>query len=352
MRMETQKKKPTVARKRAPRKAVPKTKFYKAKKRRSTAKEKKLHTIIQVCVLVATVGALSLVMFGGSRFLKRGIDATHVRDFVLPSDYSEEAAQAPVPKPVQHPGQPTPTGPILKTITLPIIMYHYVEYLPRNQNDLKARLNTAPNLFESQIKSLADEGYTTYFAKDIPLIMAGRKIQAPKSVVLTFDDGYEDFYTYAFPILKKYGMKGTNYVITEFVGRYGFLNTHEIQELAASGLVEIGAHTLDHLDMSTVSTSEAVMQILGSKLQLEALIGEPVETFAYPSGKFNDSSIDVVKQASYSAAVSVIDGQVHTPESLYILNRIRAQALPATQLGEALAHWGTKTPTPSPAHPL
>ncbi|MBI3620186.1 polysaccharide deacetylase family protein [Candidatus Roizmanbacteria bacterium] len=212
-------------------------------------------------------------------------------------------------------------------VRIPIIMYHYVEYV-KDVNDLvRKKLNITPDLFERQLSTLKYSKYKTYFVKDVPGMLDGQVQISSRSAVLTFDDGYEDFYTDVFPLLKKYDMRATLYVINDYVGRRGFLTEPQIKELSRSGLVEIGAHTLDHIYLKRAPESLVRTQIFASKKRLEEMIGMPVMTFAYPYGAFNNETTAVVRQASFSAAVSVVPGIVHTDQSLFYLYRIRAGSL-------------------------
>jgi peptidoglycan/xylan/chitin deacetylase (PgdA/CDA1 family) len=206
---------------------------------------------------------------------------------------------------------------------IPIIMYHYVEYVKDSGDTIRKKLDIVPSLFEGQLKALNEANYISYFVKDIPSIFDGSIVSAPKSIVLTFDDGYEDFYTSAFPILKKYQMKATIYIIVDLINKKGFLNDKEISELIDSGLVEIGSHTLDHVYLKTASQVLAEKQIKESKKILESRFKIKVETFAYPTGAFNQNTINLVKDAGYTAALSVIPGITQSETNLFYLYRIR-----------------------------
>ena len=220
---------------------------------------------------------------------------------------------------------PTPTPPV--SVRLPIIMYHYVEYVKETNDIVKKRLAINPALFEAQLKEFQKEGYVTYFARDIPDILSGKIKPASHSIVLTFDDGYEDFYTVAVPILQKYNMKGTDFVIYDFLDRKGFLTKQQVKELAQNPLVEIGAHTLDHVYLKVVPDSVARKQIVESKTDLEVLTGKPVETFAYPYGAYNNDTANIIKEASFTAALSTNFGVIQTQSKQFILSRVRAGAL-------------------------
>lgn len=217
-----------------------------------------------------------------------------------------------------------PTYPRLFQIHLPIIMYHYVEYVKDAGDFIRKSLDIVPHAFENQLKTIDDNCYETYFVRDIPDILDGKKPHNEKSVILTFDDGYEDFYTDVLPLLKKYHIKATLYVVYNFIDRKGFLSKKELNEIVGSGLVEIGSHTLNHRYLKNLSADTQRSEIFESKTKLEKLLKIPVNTFAYPYGAFDDRTVELVKEASYSAAVSVIRGVTQSIDNQFILYRIRA----------------------------
>lgn len=208
---------------------------------------------------------------------------------------------------------------------IPIIMFHYVEFVQDVNDLIRRQLDINPYLFEGQLKALHDVNFDTYFVRDVPDILNGNiDYNASRSAVLTFDDGYEDFYRDAFPILKKYQMKATIYIIYDYIGRRGFLSVNEIRELINSGLVEVGSHTFDHIYLSKIASDEARRQIVDSKKAFEERFGIDIKTLAYPYGAFDQQAIDLTKEASYSAAVSVIPGSIQSNNNLFYLYRIRA----------------------------
>ncbi|PJE63734.1 hypothetical protein COU89_01725 [Candidatus Roizmanbacteria bacterium CG10_big_fil_rev_8_21_14_0_10_45_7] len=210
---------------------------------------------------------------------------------------------------------------------IPIIMYHYVEPQKNDGDTIRRSLTIPPHIFEQQLMTLAEHDIPTYFVRDIPAILSGDEEYATPSVVLTFDDGYQDFYTVVFPLLKKYNVKATVYVINRFLGWKDFLTTKQLKELSESSLVEVGAHTLNHAYLKGISKKTAAYQIVQSKRELEELLGKPVKTFAYPYGEFDPDTIRMVKEASYSAAVSVVPGMEQSTANRYYLYRIRAGSL-------------------------
>jgi peptidoglycan/xylan/chitin deacetylase (PgdA/CDA1 family) len=284
-------------------------------------------------IILATLILLFLISgIGGWLMLKKEI-AKILQRRIQPN-YKKEVFT--LPEELQSKPSPAPTA---KTFKLPIIMYHYVEYVKDEGDTIRKSLDVNPGLFEQQLKGLVNSHYQTYFVGDIPAILDEKIPLSSRSAVLTFDDGYEDFYTDAFPILKKYNIKATIYIINNFIGRPGFMNQGQIQKVLDSGLVQLGCHTLDHFYLKKAGKNVATREILVSKFRLENLFHVPVLTFAYPYGAFDGQAIDIVREASFSAAVSVIPGTKQSQNNLFYLSRIRAGGLDGANIDYILQHW-------------
>jgi peptidoglycan/xylan/chitin deacetylase (PgdA/CDA1 family) len=209
------------------------------------------------------------------------------------------------------------------TARIPIVMYHYVEYVDRTKDQTRADLSTAPSTLEKQIFSLKMANYNFLFVRQIPDIVSQKNSVPPRPVVLTFDDGYEDFYFNVMPILKKFQAKATLYVIVDFIGRPGYLDLAELKEIRDSGLVEVASHTLNHTYLKGIKIELAKKEIIESKTKLESLLGISVPSFAYPWGAFSKETLQIVKTAGYTNAVSVIPGVNQSQENEFYLFRIR-----------------------------
>ncbi|QQG44137.1 MAG: polysaccharide deacetylase family protein [Candidatus Roizmanbacteria bacterium] len=288
-------------------------KAIKKVKRKRSAKRLKLSRLWIWTLLLGVILGSGISLSGNKLFFSQ-VSSDDFRTRISAKYYD--------PKDLQKPDDVK--GISTAKLKLPIVMYHYVEYVKDKGDTIRQSLNINPYLFEGQLKNLKENRYTSYFARDIPMILKG-KIKAPaKSIILTFDDGYKDFYTDAFPLLKKYKIKSTIYIVNNFIGRKDFLNEDEIKELISSGLVEIGAHTTDHLYLKGLSKTMIRQQILESKQRLEEDFNIKVKTFAYPYGAFNSDVIDAVKEASFSAAVTVVSGTFQVKDDIFSLNRVRA----------------------------
>ena len=204
-------------------------------------------------------------------------------------------------------------------------MYHYVRIVANPGKDpLGYGLSVNPDYFEQQIKYLNDQGYQSITPDDLYQAMLGKLALPEKPVLLTFDDGYEDFYTTAFPILKKYNFKATNFVITGYISESDnrYLTWDQIKELDQSGLVTIASHTVRHKNVAT--GSEAWPEIHDSKIVLEKFLSHPVTAFAYPGGSFNQTAIKLVQQAGYELAFTTHFGIWHNLGDRLTTTRVRA----------------------------
>jgi len=142
-----------------------------------------------------------------------------------------------------------------------------------------------------------------------------------KSVVITFDDGYQDNLTNALPILKKYGFKATIYLVNDRHDRdwSGYrkaknegaglkdepkLSDDEVMELLDSGLIEIGGHTLTHTNLKNLDESESQREICTSKEQIKTQFQTACSSFAYPFGLYGAKDEKIVGDCGYTSAVT------------------------------------------------
>jgi len=175
--------------------------------------------------------------------------------------------------------------------------------------------------FRAQMDYLFTNGYRTITMAKAQELLASGQIPS-KTVVLTFDDGYASSYTKAWPIMKEHGFTGTIFVCSSFPGRPDSLTWEEIKSLQAEG-VEIGSHSQNHADLKQAGSSVLYAEIVSSKKILEEKLGVPIKSFCYPSGAYNENTPDVVKEAGYTSAVTVVFGQASPQNNIYLLPRVR-----------------------------
>ncbi len=234
---------------------------------------------------------------------------------------------------------PLPTrDPNLRVARVPILMYHYISVPPPDADKYRLDLSVTPDNFAAQMAYLAAQGYHTIRVQDLTsYLLHGTPALPPKPIVLTFDDGYVDNYQNALPILRKYKFTATFFIITQFIddNRPGYLTWDQVEEMAIEGM-EIGSHTLDHVDLYGKPRAYQVTEIDGSKLMIESRIGTPVKSFCYPSGKFDLRTISVLRSGGYLGATTEIQGTLQSTANIYELRRIRIRG--SYSVAE-FAHW-------------
>jgi peptidoglycan/xylan/chitin deacetylase (PgdA/CDA1 family) len=217
---------------------------------------------------------------------------------------------------------PDVVAPGRAALNVPILTYHYIRVNPDRYDRLGFALSVTPSDFAAQMDWLAVNGYHPITTEDLYGYLQGARGLPSKPVILTFDDGYADFFTTALPILLSHEFRAEEYVVSGFVGQAGYMSAAQVKEADRSG-IEIGSHTVSHANLATVSTGASWAQITQSKAFLEQLIGHPVVSFCYPSGKFSSAVASQVAAAGYHDATTTRFGYSHTMGDRYIWTRLR-----------------------------
>ena len=229
-----------------------------------------------------------------------------------------------------------------RAIRLPILMYHYVRTPPSTRVDrLGYLLSVSPAVFQSQMDWLFTHGYHPVNFDQVRAYFAGKSPLPSRPLVITLDDGYQDLYTAAFPILQMHHFTAVAYIVSGFIDKRGYVTSDEVVQLDRAG-IEIGSHTVSHPDLAHVSFASAMFQVAESKRVLEGLVGHPVMDFAYPSGKYDADTVEALVKAGYDTAVTTAYYPVaHSLQSRYTWSRVRVsggEPLPAfiTSLGPSM----------------
>lgn len=207
---------------------------------------------------------------------------------------------------------------------VPILMYHYISANPLAPADpVRTRLSVPPKDFAQQLAYLHRAGYTSITLDDLLAAFSEQRPLPPKPIILTFDDGYADFYTNAFPLLQQYGDKATIYIISGKVDTPGYLSWQDLRELAQSPLITIGAHTRTHPELPKLSAARSWDELDGSKSDLEQQLGIRVRHLAYPSGHYTATTLAQALQIGFDTAVTTEPGMSERADKLLLLPRIR-----------------------------
>ena len=218
-------------------------------------------------------------------------------------------------RPAQLAQTKQPPAGIKVTDRIPIFMYHYIRTVDKKKDLMGYDLSVDSETLDSMLKYLADNNYKTIHLADITEGLAPQK-----SAILSFDDGYEDFYTTAFPLLKKYHETASIAIITGKTGQPDYLTAEQIKELDSNG-IEIIAHTVTHPDLNI--TKDPQSEIFGSRDYLERLLGHKITGFVYPSGLYGPATIKLVKEAGFLTALTTRHGYAELNKDLLQLKRFR-----------------------------
>lgn len=213
--------------------------------------------------------------------------------------------------------------PVVRQDRVPILMYHYVRINPIARDLVGADLSVEPQSFAREMLMLSKAGMHTITFDDLYAALTQGQELPSHPVILTFDDGYEDFYTAAFPVLQALQMKATSFIITGKAGWKGYMTWDQMREIDRSGLVDFESHTVNHVELSKISPSKAEQEMIDSKHMLETELGKPVRYLAYPSGRFNSTVANLAQAVGYEAAVTTQYGSLQSSSGLLTLPRVR-----------------------------
>ncbi len=200
---------------------------------------------------------------------------------------------------------------MIQKSAVPILLYHRIEIVSPEADP--SRLSISPKMFETQMRYLHKERYQCLSLNELLLLKAQKQPLAKKSFVLTFDDGYKDNFSNAYPIIKKYGFSATIFLVVDCLGQESnwqgatgkmaapLMNWTEILEMQENGIT-FGSHTHSHARLPLLSTAEIVYEVQNSKRVLEKNLGREITLFSYPYEALDERSVPIVKDSGYLGA--------------------------------------------------
>lgn len=236
---------------------------------------------------------------------------------------------------------------------VPVLNYHQINDKQRNA------LTITVKEFDEQMAYLKEAGYTTITPDQLVDYLQSGKALPENPVLITFDDGYEDNYLNAYPILQKYQFTATIFVVTDFMDtNKRYLTWEQVKEMRKNGIY-FGSHTLSHQFLNQTSSEEETrFQLAKSKEALEWQLREPIGYLAYPGGFYDNKIIRLTKEAGYRGAFTIDLGRGDPSCGAYRINRIpifagthsfwrfwfRLKFTPAVigleEVKERVTHWG------------
>lgn len=208
---------------------------------------------------------------------------------------------------------------------VPILMYHHIDNQPGG-------LYIRTDIFENQMNYLVQKGYQTKTLSEIIQAVQSKIPLPPKSIAITFDDGYRDFYTQAYPILKSLNLKATVFVVTQLMDGQAYLTWSQLSEMVGSGLITAGDHTLSHKNLPNATFDQTRDEIISAKNILEEKLGVKVNVFAYPYGGLTPEAEKILKEGNFVGAVLNRRGSVCAGNP-YEIGRVRVGNVSLSTLG-------------------
>jgi peptidoglycan/xylan/chitin deacetylase (PgdA/CDA1 family) len=201
-------------------------------------------------------------------------------------------------------------------------MYHVLAEPPPNAP--YPELYVKPADFAAQVAWLSQQGYHAVTLRRVYDFWRGKRILPKKPIVLSFDDGYRSDLTVGLPTLKKRHWPGVLNLVLENLTPVWGARPGAVKQLIAAGW-EVDAHTISHVDLTTLSPDRLTQEVAGSRAQIKKRFGVPVDFFCYPSGRYDDAVVAAVKAAGFLGATTENEG-LGKPSDLFTLSRIRVDA--------------------------
>ncbi len=197
---------------------------------------------------------------------------------------------------------------------IPVLTYHHIGadagWLYVSESD-----------FEQQLVYLRKQGYTPVSVAELAEGLAGRGRLPNRPIVLTFDDGYEDNYRAALPVLLRQGMRASFFVVTGKIGQPGYMTWAQARQMREQGM-EIGSHTVHHYTLNEINLKEMERELLASRLMLESNLPAAPAVFANPFGETAPAVVELLARTGYQAACSSVVGLNHPGENLFMIRRL------------------------------
>lgn len=206
---------------------------------------------------------------------------------------------------------------------IPVITYHSID-------DSGSIISTSPAIFRRQMRFLSENGFRTLTLAELGRLIGTGERFPDKRVVLTFDDGFENFHSQAFPLLDRYGFDSTVFLVAGRCGKHNdwegnpaklprsrMLSWNQVKELSSSG-VDFGSHTVTHPNLTSIPIDSAEVEMAESRKMIEDGIGRAVNNFAYPYGKFNESILRIAERVYSTACTTKLGKAAHASETFAI----------------------------------
>ncbi|MBP2629638.1 MAG: xylanase/chitin deacetylase family protein [Firmicutes bacterium] len=198
---------------------------------------------------------------------------------------------------------------------IPVLCYHTIV------TTTTGTYQTGLTSFKEQMAYLYSNNYTTLSLEQFRKIINSETTVPSKPILLTFDDCYSDFYSVVYPILKKYGMKATQFVVSNWIGGSGRMTKSQINEIAQNN-IDVQNHTDNHSYLTQQTYAQQYAAINNAAVAIKSLTGKSVTALAYPYGAYDNNSLEALAKLSYTMGFTVSSGLCTSSNTKYKLPRI------------------------------
>jgi len=232
--------------------------------------------------------------------------------------------------------------------SVPVLMYHHVAPHPGDT------VTVTPEVFEAQMRYLAKAGYRTLKMSELLAHIRGEQPVRDRAVAVTFDDGWLDNFSYAYPVLERYRINAVIFVVTAWTDAamtakavpfvdeqpnqeslktqvqtdgagQAVLDWGTIRTMASSGLVEFYSHTVNHHKCNDSDRPQLERELFESRAVLERELGQPCPYLCWPYGQFNNLAVTIAKEVGYEALFTTVRGVAEAGSDPYCIKRIRVK---------------------------
>ena len=251
--------------------------------------------------------------------------STAIASTATSTPYVPSPTDTPLPEPTLTPTvEATATAvpiPLADRGFVPVLCYHHIREWVKSDTEDDRGYIVPPAKFEKELKYLKDNGYTTVSSEQIYDYYQNGKPLPAKPIMLSFDDNDDNQYTVALPLLKKYGLGATFFIMTVSIDKENYMTADQLKELDKLGY-DVEPHTWDHHMVTGYKTEEDWQrQVVEPKKTLEDLLGHPTPFFAYPFGIYDSASAEKLKQYGYKAAFRLSENMDDKTDPVFAIKR-------------------------------
>lgn len=264
-----------------------------------------------VLVILGTVMVIANAFSPRPNRINERIDATQ----------GKSSIESPIPT-----QSPTPITEISSTnegycLNVPVIYYHHIQPLAEARAKDQKSLTVDNKTFDSQMAYLTSKGYSSLSADQLVIALITKSKLPVKPIVITVDDGYADFYTYAYPTFKKYHLVANLAIPAGLLDKSGHMNWDQLNQLVESKIIFVYNHTWSHVNLTSLSPEKVQDEVFRGKEQLQKHSGKFSNVFFYPYGATNKDVISVLSKNGYQAGFTTDPGFIQCDSYLMNLRR-------------------------------